>query len=118
MATLKVPKIRTESRPRIGDSNRDLFLKLKSQLEKLEERLVLMDAGGDYLMTRQEVAKLFRVEPVTVTRWLKEGRLPGVLTDEEGTRVKYRHSDVMEFMKNLKPMYGTGGYKLKREAVK
>lgn len=101
-----------------GDSNRDMFLKLKAQLERLEERLLRMDSGTDYLMTRGEVAKLFKVDPTVVSRWCNEGKLPGVTTDEEGTRVKYRHSDVMEFMKNLKPMRGVGGYKTKKEAMK
>lgn len=114
---MAVPAIRSTPVIR-GDSNRDMFLKLKAQLERLEERLIKMDNGTDYLMTRNEVAALFRVKPITVSNWCNEGKLPGVTTDEEGTRVKYRHSDVMEFMKNLKPMHGVGGYKTKREAMK
>lgn len=32
------------------------------------------------LMTPSEVARLFRVDPKTVTRWAKSGRLPSIRT--------------------------------------
>jgi excisionase family DNA binding protein len=35
---------------------------------------------GDRLMTPGEVAVLFRVDPKTVTRWAKAGRMSSVLT--------------------------------------
>lgn len=100
------------------DSSRELFLKIQAQLNRLEERLICMDEGTDYLMTRKEVAKLFQVEPTTVTMWHSCGKLPGVYTDPACSRVKYRHSDVMEFMKSLPPSNGVGGKRLKREALK
>lgn len=35
---------------------------------------------ADHLMTPQEVAHLFRVDAKTVTRWAKNGLLPGIKT--------------------------------------
>ena len=37
------------------------------------------DTKRDRLLTRSEVALIFRVSPSTVARWGKEGRLPSVL---------------------------------------
>lgn len=34
----------------------------------------------DKLMTPSEVAKLFRVDPKTVTRWAKDGKLSSIVT--------------------------------------
>lgn len=36
--------------------------------------------GGPELMRPREVAEIFRVEPNTVSRWAREGRLPCVKT--------------------------------------
>jgi excisionase family DNA binding protein len=35
-----------------------------------------MSSQLDLFLTREEVAKLLRVDPQTVSRWTKEGRLP------------------------------------------
>jgi excisionase family DNA binding protein len=35
---------------------------------------------GDELLTPSEVAKLFRVDPKTVTRWAKAGKLSSIRT--------------------------------------
>lgn len=42
-----------------------------------------------------EVAALFGVNPKTVTRWAKEGRLPSIRT--VGGHRRYRASDVQAF---------------------
>lgn len=44
------------------------------------------------LMTPQEVAALFRVDPKTVTRWAMAGRLPAIRT--LGGHRRYRERDV------------------------
>ena len=43
------------------------------------------------LLTREEVAKLFEVSPITIYRWTKEGRLPcyGL-----GNRVYYKSHEI------------------------
>lgn len=48
---------------------------------------------GDHLLTSAEVARLFRVDPKTVSRWAKRGRLDSVLTP--GGRRRYRESVVL-----------------------
>jgi excisionase family DNA binding protein len=45
-----------------------------------------MTAGNDRLLTPSEVARLFRVDPKTVTRWAKAGRLPFIRTPGGHTR--------------------------------
>jgi excisionase family DNA binding protein len=47
---------------------------------------------GDPLLTREEVAVLFRVDPRTVTRWAKASRIASVKTP--GGRRLYRQSVV------------------------
>jgi excisionase family DNA binding protein len=39
-----------------------------------------MEAQRDQLLTPAEVAKLFRVDPKTVTRWAKGGKLSSIRT--------------------------------------
>lgn len=48
--------------------------------------------GGDRLLTPGEVARLFRVDPKTVTRWGAAGRLPSVRTP--GGHRRFRESEV------------------------
>ena len=35
---------------------------------------------GNRLLTRTEVARIFRVSPSTITRWAEEGKLPAIKT--------------------------------------
>lgn len=47
---------------------------------------------GDRLLTRTEVADLFRVHPVTVTRWEQAGGIDSIRT--LGGHRRYRESEV------------------------
>ena len=49
-------------------------------------------ADGDELLTPSEVAALFRVDPKTVTRWAKAGKLTSIRT--LGGHRRYRASEV------------------------
>lgn len=49
-----------------------------------------MQERPDALLTPSEVAKLFRVDPKTVTRWAKAGLLPSIRT--LGGHRRYRKS--------------------------
>jgi excisionase family DNA binding protein len=51
----------------------------------------------DHLLTPSEVAALFRVEPTTVTRWAKAGKLASVRTP--GGHRRYRQADVHPLLK-------------------
>lgn len=53
-------------------------------------------AHRDPLLTPGEVAHLFRVDPKTVVRWAKAGRLPSVRTP--GGHRRFRRSAVMALM--------------------
>lgn len=49
-------------------------------------------ADGDALLTPSEVAALFRVDPKTVTRWARAGKLTSLRT--LGGHRRYRESEV------------------------
>jgi excisionase family DNA binding protein len=49
-------------------------------------------AAGERLLTRDEVADLYRVDPKTVTRWAGQGWPPAVKTP--GRRWRFRESGV------------------------
>jgi excisionase family DNA binding protein len=54
----------------------------------------------EVLLTPAEVAKLFRVDPKTVTRWAKAGKLTAIRT--LGGHRRYRQSEVQNLL-NAKP---------------
>lgn len=49
------------------------------------------------LLTPSEVASLFRVDPKTVTRWAKAGKLTAIRT--LGGHRRYRQSEVQSLLK-------------------
>ncbi|NLF04820.1 MAG: BldC family transcriptional regulator [Actinomycetales bacterium] len=55
------------------------------------------------LLTPSEVATLFRVDPKTVTRWAKAGKLSSIRT--LGGHRRYRESEVRELLSGV-PMQG------------
>ena len=50
------------------------------------------DMTDDRLLAPGEVAELFHVNPKTVTRWAKQGRLPSIRT--LGGHRRFRWSDI------------------------
>lgn len=52
---------------------------------------------NEKLMTPQEVAQLFRVDPKTVTRWAKAGKLSAFRTP--GGHRRYREIEVRSLLK-------------------
>lgn len=52
---------------------------------------------AESLLTPGEVAQLFRVDPKTVTRWAKAGKLPAPLRTLGGHR-RYRESDIRKLL--------------------
>jgi excisionase family DNA binding protein len=57
-------------------------------------------AEQEVLLTPAEVSKLFRVDPKTVTRWAKAGKLTAIRT--LGGHRRYRQSEVQNLL-NAKP---------------
>ncbi len=49
------------------------------------------------LLTPAEVATMFRVDPKTVTRWAKEGKLASIRTP--GGHRRYREDDVQALLR-------------------
>ena len=52
---------------------------------------------SEVLLTPSEVAALFRVDPKTVTRWAKAGKLTAIRT--LGGHRRYRQSEVQALLK-------------------
>jgi len=56
---------------------------------------------SEVLLTPAEVAALFRVDPKTVTRWAKAGKLSSIRT--LGGHRRYRESEVKELLAGMVP---------------
>jgi excisionase family DNA binding protein len=52
--------------------------------------------GAEPLLTPSEVAAMFRVDPKTVTRWAKAGKLTSIRT--LGGHRRYREAEVRELL--------------------
>ena len=57
--------------------------------------------GQENLLTPAEVAALFRVDPKTVTRWAKAGKLTSIRT--LGGHRRYKESEVKALLKVILP---------------
>ena len=55
---------------------------------------------AEVLLTPKEVAALFHVNPKTVTRWAKAGKLTAIRT--LGGHRRYRESEVLERLREYK----------------
>ena len=65
-------------------------------------------AAQERLLTPAEVASLFRVDPKTVTRWAKAGKLTSIRT--LGGHRRYKESEVKSLLTSIsKPANGNGG---------
>jgi excisionase family DNA binding protein len=58
-------------------------------------------AEQEVLLTPAEVAKLFRVDPKTVTRWAKAGKITAIRT--LGGHRRYRQSEIQALIKVTSP---------------
>ena len=56
-----------------------------------------MQENGEKLLTPAEVASLFRVDPKTVTRWAKAGKLSSIRT--LGGHRRYREAEVQGLLR-------------------
>jgi len=59
----------------------------------------LNPSNQEKLLTPAEVASLFRVDPKTVTRWAKAGKLNSIRT--LGGHRRYRESEVQGLLKSI-----------------
>ena len=58
-----------------------------------------MTSDQELLLTPSEVAKLFRVDPKTVTRWAKSGKLASIRT--LGGHRRYKGSEVRALLNSI-----------------
>ncbi len=58
-----------------------------------------MNAEPESLLTPSEVATLFRVDPKTVTRWAKSGKLTSIRT--LGGHRRYREAEVKALLAGI-----------------
>jgi excisionase family DNA binding protein len=63
-------------------------------------------SAQENLLTPAEVATLFRVDPKTVTRWAKAGKLTSIRT--LGGHRRYKESEVKELLKAATPNQSGG----------
>jgi hypothetical protein len=75
--------------------------------EPADEDLTREPADED-LMTRKQVAYLFRVTSAVVAKWARRGRLPEV-RNEDG-RPRYRRADVEALLRSDSPAEGMTGH--------
>lgn len=61
----------------------------------------------EVLLTPSEVASLFRVDPKTVTRWAKAGKLTSIRT--LGGHRRYKESEVKNLLASNPTTIGNGG---------
>ncbi len=61
----------------------------------------LSSSNQEKLLTPAEVASLFRVDPKTVTRWAKAGKLTSIKT--LGGHRRYKESEVRSLLKSIAP---------------
>ena len=61
-------------------------------------RMSQINRQPEVLLTPAEVASLFRVDPKTVTRWAKAGKLTAIRT--LGGHRRYRQSEVQTLLKS------------------
>jgi excisionase family DNA binding protein len=63
--------------------------------------LPISSSNQEKLLTPAEVATLFRVDPKTVTRWAKAGKLTSIRT--LGGHRRYKESEVKAILKSITP---------------
>lgn len=66
-----------------------------------------MKVEQEVLLTPSEVAALFRVDPKTVTRWAKAGKLTSIRT--LGGHRRYKESEVKNLLADNPITIGNGG---------
>lgn len=71
---------------------------MRYDLKPQDTKLNLQNSQAEVLLTPSEVAKLFRVDPKTVTRWARAGKLTAIRT--LGGHRRYRQSEVLALIKN------------------
>jgi excisionase family DNA binding protein len=75
--------------------------------ERVEALMTTRAPEAEPLLTPAEVAAMFRVDPKTVTRWAKAGKLSSIRT--LGGHRRYRESEVRALLQGQLPTQRSGG---------
>ena len=69
--------------------------------QESEEPAMAMDASSEHeaLLTPSEVAAMFRVNPKTVTRWARAGKISAIRT--LGGHRRFRESEIRRFLEQV-----------------
>lgn len=78
---------------------RQFHAEIRARFEAAADRAAESDEPG--LLTPSEVARLFRVDPKTVTRWAAAGRISSIRTP--GGHRRYREAEVRAMLDNDAP---------------
>lgn len=92
-AAMREPKVLYESHQRHDYPRGELGNPAR---HKKEHRVNTRSTESEPLLTPAEVAAMFRVDPKTVTRWAKAGKLSSIRT--LGGHRRYRESEVRELL--------------------
>ena len=65
---------------------------------RIEDLVIIHRSESETLLTPAEVATIFRVDPKTVTRWAKAGKLTAIRT--LGGHRRYRQSEVQTLLQS------------------
>lgn len=69
----------------------------EGQVPRRREDRVKVASPGEKLLTPAEVAAMFRVDPKTVTRWAKAGKLSSIRT--LGGHRRYREAEIEDLLR-------------------
>lgn len=84
--------------------------RIEERFESIDQKLELLTKTDDQLLTRAEVAAMFDVHVITVTRWVREGHLVSVKLKGQP---RFRRGDVITAIRQNRH----GNSKLSEDAV-
>lgn len=76
-----------------------VWMLVRGDSPRMEELMTTRSPDAEPLLTPAEVAALFRVDPKTVTRWAKAGKLSSIRT--LGGHRRYRESEVRALLAGI-----------------
>jgi len=77
---------------------------IETSVKKVLEQTVSKQEPETELLTRNEVAKMLQISLVTLTEWIKQGKVPALRI---GTRVRFKKDEVLASLKQIQTLkYG------------
>ena len=77
---------------------------IENSVKNVLEQTVSKKEPETELLTRNEVAKMLQISLVTLTEWIKQGKIPALRI---GTRVRFKKGEVLNSLKEIQTLkYG------------